>query len=1630
MKKQNRNVFGQNVEVVTSGAESTFSLSKPAENYINLVLYAGVPVPISFSSAYGFTWSREFRKPEIAPSFKGNLSLEMLSSLRQLCALSLDGLSLMQCVDGAFADAVGSAFGAMTHLKSLKLNRVFTTEKTVPTAKVSEVNAAVWNFCNFALVKAVNLVEFESHYNHSSVWSEGSWNGLSSAMSSLSNLKRFSFKETVCDAKTSAFLWRTVANLRSLESCEVKILNAEKTDWKPLIDHLKTHKNLRVLEVGTFDLNNNAQIATLQKIWGASGQLRSFGVKLVNLNTPSVIALFDMLCKEGHENFSQFILEVDSLKELDLIKIHMHRLLEKSNVLDIRIVMDGEEVTPHEIMESCIKKRDEIHTSLEEAIDAEMRALSAPSYEQYISRLGGYPSSVAVLGHQIDAIAGRCTLLMWLDSSKADRFAHYCDSFVLWVQTGKVSHEDMIKKLNEPCDDDDCDLFIRLIPAVIAGCTLEEIKTTLAQSIKNVFHRKCNIFNQRFIPACEDDEKLFNDIRVFEEFINAQKHQILLSPKDRDSLNLILSYLKTLVSKRLDKPVDYFKECVKAQMRDMVNTTDIKLFSSWFGHIFNLMFHEWMGNEESIFKLIMSAINNPELLAEASRVIDLARKPANTNSQVFPSVERKCLVKSLPILLVARRRGYDDQSKSFGAMYNDYFWLTFDEKAGFTREEHNAKLIAEIDGLTRKLFQTEPMITVTKSEEKVEVTLAEAQKKDELPSPQEPRNKETPSRPSLKDQLKKQSPSTVQGRTPLKDLLKARGADSTTQERTPLKDLLKARGSEPVGARVPLKDLLRAKKESAQAPVVALGRSDIHVRANNGKKLVAADEEEFVFTGELLVDFLRHNKDICVLEMGVFDLNKTEELDFIKGLWNDCSMLRSFGLKLHNFNIFSARELLKLLNKKALPHLSQLILNIDRDLKPTEDEKGDLDWFVTQVFETTEVLDIRILSNNVEITPYTATKLSEAKIKASLSTVSSDKGKGEANDCVAIYRQVESKLCEDMSSVSIRDDHLSTCLSISLEIDSTQGNKNHEELNKFITKVLSWLDRKKVSADYILQMIQMPCLANLPDEVFKLISAVIPYCKSKQNERELISIFAHHVGAKFQYFEQRMQDLMRCQGDSSTLTALSREISRFIELINDKSYRVLFTGGHEIYFANVTLQLSAYNDEVFHHLHNKKRFIKECVASQIKGFQSKQDDNAFAVWFSGVAIILFNEKVVDPDYFHDVIRLLLAGINNTEYLAIMSDVIVELGVSQNHLRLSLAILHMAVIKGHEDKTDKFQQRLQEYMRLLDAKAEDTNDVLRDIESYANDIFIAKQVGDRLLFGYIPGKSEAVIFSEEKALGKGDCGFLSMGSSREEVVEVLSLCTKDQSAREQLWEEIFEALETNHLKRTPTFIKLYEAYQDTTITEAEREKRRLKIVKYCREEATVKMYIEAYGKDLWLGYQSALLFAKLSNINLYVWKKYEGSQQLEFTSSTLCANPKRVIHMVFTSKFTHYNLLVEAKVAEARPPERESFDFDGLVIGDNIVEGWEDFRDFGADHQSAEDPWDSSDDGMKTLDPPKPKQKPVTELLKALPSSTSIASNRNRFTLDPIPEANRALPELGPLPENAPGLDDLTDIFDL
>lgn len=219
-----------------------------------------------------------------------------------------------------------------------------------------------------------------------------------------------------------------------------------------------------------------------------------------------------------------------------------------------------------------------------------------------------------------------------------------------------------------------------------------------------------------------------------------------------------------------------------------------------------------------------------------------------------------------------------------------------------------------------------------------------------------------------------------------------------------------------------------------------------------------------------------------------------------------------------------------------------------------------------------------------------------------------------------------------------------------------------------------------------------------------------------------------------------------------------------------------------------------------------------------------------------------------------------------------------------------------------------------------------------------------RTGIEVIEGYVPGD--------------GDCGFHVLDIDRETFATELLGAKEDDAARRRLSSEIRHTLLSNELPqhlRPSTWELMQHTFQEAWET-LECEMSRIKLLieedypkeielleriewliskstpddvdilrrlwtlydtvnqdinRFCAQPSTFEYYVNLYRipKTVWMGYQSALVWSKVKDISVYIWrKKDEASNTLVFIDAYNSPTSIKTIHMLHTSRFTHFNRL--------------------------------------------------------------------------------------------------------------------------
>lgn len=223
----------------------------------------------------------------------------------------------------------------------------------------------------------------------------------------------------------------------------------------------------------------------------------------------------------------------------------------------------------------------------------------------------------------------------------------------------------------------------------------------------------------------------------------------------------------------------------------------------------------------------------------------------------------------------------------------------------------------------------------------------------------------------------------------------------------------------------------------------------------------------------------------------------------------------------------------------------------------------------------------------------------------------------------------------------------------------------------------------------------------------------------------------------------------------------------------------------------------------------------------------------------------------------------------------------------------------------------------------------------------------------------------IFFEEHYALGNGDCGFIVLGTDRTELSDKLLQFKDSEDYRKKLAPEIYNAFFEGSIKGIPeidnAFITLNKEMTDLDKTyskinsqvncppvedgfktqaqqlleylkanlekvsgkttykklaeELEKSMREIEQVNQslhalCSSPKVYEYYLKAYKTTgLWLGYESAKLFAEIMKRNLFIFERIPNTNNL-ILRDCYCSNHQDVTYMLHTNGYTHFNMLAE------------------------------------------------------------------------------------------------------------------------
>jgi hypothetical protein len=156
---------------------------------------------------------------------------------------------------------------------------------------------------------------------------------------------------------------------------------------------------------------------------------------------------------------------------------------------------------------------------------------------------------------------------------------------------------------------------------------------------------------------------------------------------------------------------------------------------------------------------------------------------------------------------------------------------------------------------------------------------------------------------------------------------------------------------------------------------------------------------------------------------------------------------------------------------------------------------------------------------------------------------------------------------------------------------------------------------------------------------------------------------------------------------------------------------------------------------------------------------------------------------------------------------------------------------------------------------------------------------------------------------------GNCGFTVLGVTREKLVEKLLEHGHKIAVRKSL----SEAIKSHYMiqqDEAKTFPNLYHALLHHQSDPSEATENALNDA--CTEINVYKKYVNSFlTAGVWLDYRSALAYARLSHIDLYIWEQPQSqTNEIRVRESHSCAHPKGIINILYTNNATHFQLLYQ------------------------------------------------------------------------------------------------------------------------
>lgn len=207
--------------------------------------------------------------------------------------------------------------------------------------------------------------------------------------------------------------------------------------------------------------------------------------------------------------------------------------------------------------------------------------------------------------------------------------------------------------------------------------------------------------------------------------------------------------------------------------------------------------------------------------------------------------------------------------------------------------------------------------------------------------------------------------------------------------------------------------------------------------------------------------------------------------------------------------------------------------------------------------------------------------------------------------------------------------------------------------------------------------------------------------------------------------------------------------------------------------------------------------------------------------------------------------------------------------------------------------------------------------------------------------------QEIQFARQKVPKDGECGFNALEINRSDLRDVLIGLSDRQDILERLCEEVYEAFFTNKIECTSEFTSLKDRYhrrldrlgqslrdvrernpempafalesdaravisnsiqwlrendktEDAELVQqalSKKEDANTALMNYCKSSEAYRLYCEAYLKGLWLGCESAKIYAEQNHFRLFIWERPSNQDHLYLRHRTDSNQPKDR-HLIF------------------------------------------------------------------------------------------------------------------------------------